>query len=301
MCIIYFYNVHPNPIRRLNTGVKDTIMGIKSEKLAFIILPNGFSVVIGLVFTLMSTTAQAELSREQLHSLVSGINILRDRLIYQRTMLNPDGEERNFTNTGSRFESLVPEEFEVALGYILLVATAEDRDKADHLLQIFKRLDKDTSSYRVTVQRVKRESRYELDAAFRKEIDAFHKERADRLRDFRKKMDASHKERDDNLKGQIGLLGKKPPTPDRQLQKPQALNSTPNCKNQNCISEKIGADRDYGPFPLYAKAPPSLHKKARLTHEDLQSIWFNLDLQYETAFNEIDELLVHFLKQMSSE
>ena len=223
-------------------------------------------------------TAQAGLDREQLHSLVSGFDMLRDRLTYQRALLNHEGEGRIPPPPRPVYASLVPEEFEIALEFVLWLASAEERGKVENLLRTLEQLDSDTKAYKITVW----EARWELG-------DAFRKEKIDRLKKIA-------------LQEEIVALEKemKISAPAKQAHKPQTLRPAPDCKKSNCISGKIGDDRDYNrPLPSYAQVPAP-QKKAKLTHEDLRSILANLDLQHETALKEIDELQKQFLKRIGN-
>ena len=240
-------------------------------------------IVIGLVcLTWQPTVAYAQLDQAQLRNLVSGLDMLRDRLAYQRSLLDPDlAGKYPQTNPDSFFS--VPGEVELALEYLLFAATADDRAKVESFILTCKRLDSYTKAYAKTVQIEK----FEMN-------DAFHREK---FRAFLR----------DNF----------PDLPEKNHVSPMETKARPpsgppqkwvlDCGKPNCISGKIELEGDGGPFPSYAQAPPSTQassvpKKAKPTpDEDLRPAWADLDLQYIAALDQVDELRKHFLKQLSSE
>ncbi|MCL2028911.1 MAG: hypothetical protein FWG97_00595 [Deltaproteobacteria bacterium] len=107
--------------------------------------------VMGLVLSWSTFPAQAEFDREPLLDIASGLNVLRDRLSYKLTLINPDNEDRKFYCSKPVYVFSNSGEFVTALEFYLIAATAEDQAKMKRLIQTLRQLDSSAKVYLKTL------------------------------------------------------------------------------------------------------------------------------------------------------
>jgi len=272
---------------------------------------------MGLALVWPAAPVQAQIDRSQLLDIASGLDILRDRLTYKRSLLNTNEKGRDFSCGAPENFFSDSGEFMVALEFYLVATTSEGHAKIDRLLQTLKQLD---SAAEIYVKAVRKSCRItqapkdfkltEADQERLREVflsrfveDPYYSYDAQRKRlralfgDYLQDMDTQEDGRTGPLEKKVQTLSRQPET--------VSPKKAPTEEVMGYASGSLAPGLESDVFPPYAVAP--LEKKAQtqsrqpdeLDRETTKLAWTDLDLQYKVALDQIDELRNYLLKGTS--
>ena len=119
------------------------------------ILPAVIIGVMGLALAWPAFPAQAEPDdRAHLQAIASGLDVLRNELVYKLALINPDDKDHDFYCSAPVYFFSSSREFVVALEFYPIAATAEDQAKMENLIKTLRQLDSAAEIYVKTLRNI---------------------------------------------------------------------------------------------------------------------------------------------------
>lgn len=266
-------------------------MSAKTENKTSTILLIVFSVVLGLILAVSPVPARAELDRAQLRDLISGLNVLYDKLAYKRNLLNSDDEGHGFDYIVAGHGIQDSEELVIVLQSSIVGGTAEDRAQVQCLLQCFQKLNSAAEFYLATTWNARRNTT--LSRSWARELRELNEAEREKLADFF--LSASSENLEAN---QDDHKARPSPVSTGRSEAPGPGKQDTGREGVAHLSGSLSPGLEGKVFPPWARESfPD--KTARVARESVWLALADLKLQYDATLYQIDELRKGIRKKMS--